>query len=134
MTTVSVPSDQNGKPEGTACFEAGAATVVAPVGEIDIDAAPPVREAISAAFHAGRPVVLDLSQVTFADSSALNVLLWAHSSGVLRLAGPVQEQVQRLFDVTGVNEIFITAPSRAEAVLIAEQASSGGGGAGSTEA
>ncbi|MFE2379128.1 STAS domain-containing protein [Streptomyces sp. NPDC059398] len=122
MTTVSVPSDQSGEPDGVSCFEQGAVTVVAPSGEIDIDAAPPVREAIAGAFHTGRPVVLDLSRVTFADSSALNLLLWANSTGTFCLAGPVHQQVQRLFDVTGVEEIFTTAPTLPEALAVVADA------------
>ncbi|NDZ77957.1 STAS domain-containing protein [Streptomyces sp. SID10853] len=122
MTTVSVPPGQGGRPRDVSCFEEGAVTVVVPVGDVDIDAAPPIREALAAAFDARRPVVLDLSQVTFADSSALNLLLWANSSGAFCLAGPVQQQVQRLFDVTGVNGIFSTAATRAEALLLAARA------------
>ncbi|WP_371790627.1 STAS domain-containing protein [Streptomyces sp. NBC_01471] len=121
MTTVSVPPGQGGERGGVSCFEEGAVTVVVPVGDIDIDAAPPVREAVSGAFDARRPVVLDLSRVTFADSSALNMLLWANTNGAFYLAGPVHQQVQRLFDVTGVEGIFTTAPSRTEALLLAAE-------------
>ncbi|WP_405776806.1 STAS domain-containing protein [Streptomyces sp. NBC_00859] len=126
MTTVSLPPEQNGGRGVLSCSEEGTVTVVAPAGEIDIDAAPPVREAISGAFQAGRPVVLDLSGVTFADSSALNLLLWANSTGTFCLAGPVQQQVQRLFDVTGVDGIFTTAPTRAEALLLVVRAEAQG--------
>ncbi len=47
-------------------------------GEIDLDAAPALRSALGAAeLDASRPVVLDLSPVTFIDSSGIGVLVEA---------------------------------------------------------
>lgn len=57
-------------------------SVVAVRGEIDIDTAPPLYIALSAALRAHPEVVLDLSLVTFTDCSGLRVLDHA-----LRLAG-----------------------------------------------
>lgn len=49
-------------------------------GELDIDTEPAARVALSTAAKARPDVVLDLSQLTFADSSVLNLMLWARTA------------------------------------------------------
>ncbi|NEB78656.1 STAS domain-containing protein [Streptomyces sp. SID14478] len=69
-------------------------TVITVRGEIDHDTAGPLRLALSAAGDEAVPrVVVDLSGVTFMDSSGLNTFLTAYArfseaGGWLRLAGP----------------------------------------------
>ena len=54
----------------------GAATVVRPQGEIDVRTVPALRRALDDAFAAGgADLVVDLSAVTFIDSSGLGALL-----------------------------------------------------------
>lgn len=64
------------------------ARVIEVGGKLDLDTLPPLRQALEAAADAQPTTVLDLSDVTFADSSALNLLLLFSQSTDLRLAAP----------------------------------------------
>ncbi len=83
----------------------GAAVVFAVGGELDLDTVAPLAEALGrvARDGAGQAVVLDLSGVTFADSTTVNVLLRARENlgDRLRIATP-SAFIQRLFDVIGL--------------------------------
>ncbi|MBP0456391.1 STAS domain-containing protein [Streptomyces bomunensis] len=83
----------------------GAAVVLAVGGELDLDTVAPLTEALGRAARdgAGQVVVLDLSGVTFADSTTVNVLLRAREDlgDRLRIARP-SAFLQRLFDVIGL--------------------------------
>ncbi|MFF8259046.1 STAS domain-containing protein [Streptomyces virginiae] len=99
--------------------EAGPGPVVVRVrGEMDIDRAPALRmelnEAIAAAPGAV-DVVVDLTAMSFCDSSGLNALLGArrHAEEAghrLRLAAPCP-QVARLLEMTGAGEVFTIDPA-----------------------
>lgn len=90
-------------------------------GEVDIAVAPALATALSTAAHDAEQVIVDLSGVTFIDSTGLHVILTAQdelrqSGGRLVLIrGP--SQVQRLFEITGVaNRLeFATDPGDPEA-------------------
>lgn len=73
-------------------------------GELDAFTVPDVRAALAEA--AGRDVVLDLSGVTFIDSSGLAMIVEARhrlEGGHHRLViGPRSEVVQRLLELSGV--------------------------------
>ncbi|MGW2938733.1 STAS domain-containing protein [Streptomyces sp. NPDC001156] len=88
----------------------GAWAVVILSGEVDLALVPALREAVDAliAERRGR-IVLDLEQVSFMDSTALGVLVYAMRradalGGTLRLAAP-REQVRRMLDVTGLDTV-----------------------------
>ncbi|MFF3609340.1 STAS domain-containing protein [Streptomyces sp. NPDC002463] len=82
-------------------------------GELDVASATYVRTALLQALEegvAGGVVTLDLSQVTFCDSTGLNVLLrarrWAldeHRALTINAASP---QMARLLDMTGAAPLF----------------------------
>jgi anti-sigma B factor antagonist len=55
--------------------EASFASIVHPQGEIDLSTVPILRNALSAAVSLGRHVVVDLSDVTFMDSTGFRELL-----------------------------------------------------------
>jgi anti-sigma B factor antagonist len=83
----------------------GERTIVAPSGEIDLGSAGALRSALQRAREAG-PLVLDLAEVTFMDSVALGLVIEEHrraerEGGEFRLRRG-SEQVQRLFDLTGL--------------------------------
>ncbi|MGW8361248.1 STAS domain-containing protein [Streptomyces wedmorensis] len=88
-------------------------TVVSVGGELDIAAAMELRTALAealAACEAGRGLALDLSGVTFCDSTGLNTLLRArqralkeHRSLTITAASP---QVTRLLEITGAAHLF----------------------------
>lgn len=87
-------------------------TFVLPVsGELDLAAAPVLRERLLAAITDGhRDVVLDLSGVTFVDSSGLSVIITAYKrvqaeGGRLRVVG-ASGLVRSVLDVTGLGRIL----------------------------
>ena len=89
--------------------EAQETTIVALEGEIDLATVPDAERLIADA-EAGQPgrLVIDLSAVTFMDSSGLRVLLTAHrraeeaGRGFALVRG--SDTVNRLLDVTGLTE------------------------------
>ncbi len=97
------------------------ATVVAVTGEIDHNSADPLIQALDPGSLGGRTrVVIDMRQVTFMDSSGINVLLTAQRNltpvdGWLRLAG-VQESVLRTLQIVGVDMVIPCYPSLPEAL------------------
>lgn len=111
-TTDSV-NDGTRPAEGTG----GRTDVVRPVGELDWESGQEFAEEVRAVLDA-RPdlLVIDLSAVSFADSSALHTLLAARDATVaagarLVLAGPLANGVDRLFEVSGTREFFAFAPT-----------------------
>ena len=79
---------------------------IAPAGDLDLATSPELRSTIDELLGSGfDDVVVDLANVTFLDSSGLQVLLAAHEAAELggyrfRLrAGP--PAVQRIFELTG---------------------------------
>jgi len=97
----------------------GAAALFRVSGELDISAAPRLKGAIIAALTGDvQSLILDLSAVTFLDSTGLQVLIsakrrTAERGGDLYLLG-VQHPVMRLFELLRLTEVF---DLRAEADL-----------------
>lgn len=98
------------------------ARVVRVVGEADLDTAGELDRALAAGPRLGRRVtVVDLSRTTFADSTILGVLLRAHAAHEeadrrLLLAGPFDDLLRRLFEVTGTVHHLRFAPGVDEAL------------------
>ncbi|MFD8307753.1 STAS domain-containing protein [Streptomyces sp. NPDC059690] len=97
-------------------------TVVSVRGDIDVDSAPRLAEALNAAERASSArTVVDLSATEFADSAILHVLLEAQQAHLARgrplvVAGPLNESIERLFEVTGTARFFVLAPDVRSAV------------------
>jgi len=80
-------------------------------GELDLLAAPSLRTALlEASHHDGATIALDLSAVTFIDSTGISVILqaWQRANGaggrlVLSAASPV---VARVIEATGLTELL----------------------------
>ncbi|GAB3956683.1 STAS domain-containing protein [Streptomyces sparsus] len=115
MTTFHQQVD-SGEPLPASTYRHGGTTVIVLAGEMDVDTEPQARQALASAVEEGRRVVFDLSAVTFADSSILNLLLGARGEVDLTLAGPLHPQILRLFEVTGVTGVFRVAADLAEAL------------------
>ena len=83
-------------------------------GEVDLEGAPPMLDAILCAGIAGadgQRVVVDLADVTFIDSSGLAALVDAHRrlrarSQQLVVANP-DDGVWRIFTLAGVDQILV---------------------------
>ena len=86
----------------------GAATIIAPAGEVDLVSVHAVRDALRAAVRASRRVVIDLRAVTFMDSSGLRLLVEAQQLAeqdgftLAVVRGPAS--LERLFEVTGLGD------------------------------
>jgi anti-sigma B factor antagonist len=89
----------------------GDEVVVAVSGDIDIHTAPQIRDRLAALQAEGqKSVVVDLSGVSFLDSSALGALVAAHrelreAGGSLKLAAP-RAHVLKVFRITRLVEII----------------------------
>ncbi len=95
--------------------------VVAVRGEIDLFTAPDLKTMLLAAIDAGKSrIVVDLSQTTFLDSTALGVLIGAVKrlrarDGALTLVN-TDANIAKTFEITGLDQIFTIAASRDEAI------------------
>jgi anti-sigma B factor antagonist len=79
--------------------------IVEVVGEIDMATAPELAAAIASAEDGVQRVVVDLTEVTFLDSSALNTLVHcqrklAEREIGLRVVSPADRVVRRVFEIT----------------------------------
>ena len=105
--------------------------VVAVRGEIDLFTAPELKSALSEAIESGHTrIVVDLTDTTFLDSTALGVLIGAvkrlrSRDGRLTIVN-VDDNIAKTFEITGLDQIFPISPTRAEAVdaLDAEETTS----------
>jgi len=87
-----------------------ASTVVTLAGDIDIQTAPVLREALAALPPTEQMVVVDLSAVEFLDSSGVGALVGAAAAlreggGSLRLACP-PPRVQKVFRISRLAEVI----------------------------
>lgn len=93
-------------------------------GEIDYEASPQLRECLADHVNEGkRQLVLDLSAVTFIDSTAIGVLVGAvmrmHELGGGSLTVVCNEEnrrVVRIFEIAGVESLIALHHSREEAL------------------
>jgi anti-sigma B factor antagonist len=93
---------------GIDIVERDGATVVVVAGEIDLATAPLLGEQLDrVTAGCDRPVIIDLDQVTFMDSSGLQVLIshtLAEQNGCEILLTRGSPQVRRLFEISGILE------------------------------
>ena len=95
--------------------------VVIVSGEVDIFTAPRFKECMVELLDDGvRRLVIDLSDVTFLDSTALGVLIGgvrrAHGVGGTMALVVTSRPVERVLGVTGLDRVFAMYPTRAEAL------------------
>ncbi|MEV1050299.1 STAS domain-containing protein [Streptomyces sp. NPDC049887] len=95
--------------------------VVRAGGEFDADEAGRLAQALVAPFDGtALGVVVDLSRVTFADSSFLHTLIEAHrghvAAGLPFVLAQPHPTVQRLLDLTDTARFFTVAPTTTAAV------------------
>ncbi|MFB7868026.1 STAS domain-containing protein [Streptomyces sp. NPDC056069] len=92
-------------------------TVIAVAGELDLTSCPTLEEVTRQALSDGAPLRLDMSGVTFMDSSGLNFLLrlrrrLAEGGSRLVLTG-LREAPMRLLTLTGADAILLPADPEA---------------------
>jgi anti-sigma B factor antagonist len=99
----------------------GPATILRPMGEIDLSRAPALRHRLSEV-QRGRPgrLIIDLSHVPYMDSSGVATLVEAMQ--VARRAGgrlvlcALQERVRSIFEIARLDMIFTIVGSPADAL------------------
>jgi anti-sigma B factor antagonist len=103
-------------------WEAGPqAHVVAAAGELDLNAAPSLRETLVRLTDLGRiDLVIDMSEATFVDSTVIGVLV-GRLKALRPLGGSLSivcqnENVLRTFEVAGIDRAFLMYPTLAEAL------------------
>ena len=90
--------------------DTGEATVVEVGGEVELYSAQQLRDALIRVCEVERPcIVVDLTRVSFIDSTGLGVLVGAlkraSERGTLALVCP-QQRVRRVLEITGLTEVF----------------------------
>jgi anti-anti-sigma factor len=85
--------------------------VVQPRGEIDMAAAPALYDQLLMATNeCSQPVVIDLSGVTFMDSTGLDMMIRTQrllsSKGLPLRIRNARDTVRRVFDITGTTALF----------------------------
>jgi anti-sigma B factor antagonist len=94
-------------------------SVVSVEGELDLSTAPRLKWMLIDALEAGRsPLVVDLSLVTFMDSTALGVLVGVNRSldgGRLAIVC-ARTEVLKTFELSGVDGLFAIFPTLDEAL------------------
>ncbi|MDZ7676802.1 MAG: STAS domain-containing protein [Acidimicrobiales bacterium] len=115
-------------PDAAAADETDGWTVLTASGEIDVAAAPTLREQLAGTIDGGATrLVVDLENVDFIDSTGLGVLVGAlrrarSADGDLRLVC-TNTRLLRIFEVTGLDEVFAIADSVDDAVAMATDGS-----------
>ncbi|MER6195405.1 STAS domain-containing protein [Streptomyces cyaneofuscatus] len=88
--------------------------VIAARGDLDAHTLGPLSADLQAAAEAHSGVVLDASDVSFGDSTFLNLLLRVHQQTDLRIAAP-SHAVRRLLSITGADSVLRVHGSVGEA-------------------
>ena len=90
-------------------------------GEIDLFTAPELKQVLADSIESGRVrIVIDLTDTTFLDSTALGVLIGAvkrlrSRDGALAIVN-VDENISKTFEITGLDQIFTIVATREEAI------------------
>src|SRR5271154_6292599 len=86
--------------------------VVMAAGEFDASTAPELRSALDAISDSSKKVIVDLSNVTFLDSTALGALVYTakrlsakHPNAHLVLV-VTHPHIMKVFEVTGLDHVF----------------------------
>jgi len=105
-------------PPDASGFEIIASTddgMVRVAGEVDAATADQIADAVAEVLDTRLEVVLDLSQVTYMDSSGLRALILCRQAAEGRSArfeiGSTSPEVARLLEITGLAETLLGGPS-----------------------
>jgi anti-sigma B factor antagonist len=103
--------------------------VVAVRGEIDLFTAPELKQKLTDAIEGGKTrIVVDLSDTTFLDSTALGVLIGAvkrlrSREGALVIVN-TDQNIAKTFEITGLDQIFTILSTRNDAIAALDDAAS----------
>jgi anti-sigma B factor antagonist len=105
---------------GVSTTQDGDYAVVAVTGELDVYTAPVLEESLGELVEGGNPrLVVDLTEVTFMDSTGLGLLIkalkWTRElDGSLKIVANT-DKVLKVFRVTGLDGVLSLHETRAEA-------------------
>jgi anti-sigma B factor antagonist len=103
--------------------------VVAVRGEIDLFTAPELKQKLTDAIEGGKSrIVVDLTDTSFLDSTALGVLIGAvkrlrSRDGALVIVN-VDQNIAKTFEITGLDQIFTILSTRDDAIAALDDAAS----------
>ncbi|MFF7946227.1 STAS domain-containing protein [Streptomyces griseorubiginosus] len=95
---------------GLVQYERDKAWVIVAHGAFDMDTIAPLAEALQAAVAKHARVVVDVSGITFADSTFLNLLLHINQQTDLRIVAPAP-QLRRVLEMTGADTVVTVQPT-----------------------
>lgn len=120
------PVYDDSQPDGKVVFRLrssriGDAVVVEVAGEVDMATAPELARAIDAGLDGAGRVVVDLSEATFLDSSALNTLVHcqrglAEEGVAFSVVSPSGRVLRKVFEITRLTEPLSVVESVEEAL------------------
>ncbi|GAA3272055.1 hypothetical protein Slala03_54360 [Streptomyces lavendulae subsp. lavendulae] len=96
----------------------GGVRIVVMTGEFDMDNVAALRTAMDPTAPGITRFVLDVTGVTFVDSTALSIMLQPALDRTVVLAGTVPARLARVLELTGADLAFATAPSVAEGTVM----------------
>jgi len=101
--------------------KADAPAIVAVTGELDLLTAPQLKQVLGQVIDSAKTVILDLSGVTYMDSTGLGALIGGlkrarELGGDLKLAGLVP-RVRKVFSITKIENVFEIYASVEQAIL-----------------
>ncbi|MEE4547000.1 STAS domain-containing protein [Streptomyces sp. V4-01] len=88
--------------------------VVRAAGDLDTSNLAPLEAELQAALATAPGVILDVSGVTFGDSTLLNLLIRVHQRTDLRIVG-LRPPLDRLFQIVGLDAVMQVFPTLADA-------------------
>ncbi|MFE9446905.1 STAS domain-containing protein [Streptomyces sp. NPDC006739] len=107
------------QPGGPVQYELNGAWVVVAQGDYDMNTIDPLAETLESAARKHPLVVLDISGVTFGDSTFLNLIIRIHAQTGLRLVAPTP-QFQRVLEITGADSVLDVRASLEDATSDAQ--------------
>ena len=103
-----------------ATHTSGAWHIIALTGDLDLHTAPQLRTAVEAReLSPNHGLVIDLSELTYCDSSGITALLVAQrlttAAGAPMALAAVPSRVARTFKLAGLDQLFTIHPTTADA-------------------
>lgn len=89
--------------------------MLAPHGEIDEDTLEPLERQIEEAIASHGGLILDAGDITFGDSTFLQLMLATHQRAHLRIAA-LSVPLRRLFAITGTDTVLHLHPDLEDAI------------------
>jgi anti-sigma B factor antagonist len=99
----------------------GRYTVIAVAGELDVFTAPKLEEELSSQIEQGQSqLVVDLSGVTFLDSTGLGTMVkalkWVREKGGSLQVVAAEERIVKVFRITGLDSVMALQPALTDAL------------------